>query len=91
MFVNDIKQEFNQELVKVIIKKREDLGMSKRAFAKLVGISHNSYFCFESGRNRIDIPTLIKIMKASNIPFEDVLKAYDIALERLNNVSEERN
>jgi transcriptional regulator with XRE-family HTH domain len=54
-------------VLKAIIKRRNELGISQMDLALLINMSFNAYYKVESGRTKLDTKRLFKILKVLKI------------------------
>jgi len=59
---------------KIIGKKREELNLSKRKLAKLIGISREHFRDFELGKHKVSVKNFRKILEALNLDISYLLK-----------------
>jgi transcriptional regulator with XRE-family HTH domain len=61
IMVQDI--ESTQDLVRILRKRREDLGLSQLELAKLCNLSHNGISKLENAEREVKLSTLLKMSK----------------------------
>ena len=81
-FKNDEYVVFQNKLNQFLKEKREKKGLSTYKLAKLLNISKDTYYMYET-RSLPPINMLIKLMNVLDFTFEDVKKIYEETIEEL--------
>ena len=69
-------QDIIDSLIKAMVERRHELGLTQRAFAEQCGFSHSAIARMESGRQIPNLTTLAKLLAALGltirlVPIED--------------------
>jgi transcriptional regulator with XRE-family HTH domain len=68
------REKIANELVRLLARQREDLGLSKSKLAERSGLSRAAILLFEEGRRMAGFDTLLRLCKGLDVNLWEVLR-----------------
>tara|TARA_R110000824_G_scaffold52366_18_gene145297 strand:- start:1521 stop:1802 length:282 start_codon:yes stop_codon:yes gene_type:complete len=78
---------FSLSISRILRERREEVGLSQRTLADLVGVTAASICYYETGKRTPSISTLIKIKCALDLPLRDCITIIEVLSNEEKNES----